>query len=740
MAIKLPSFKVFSTRDTKSRVFILFAVIIIIVVAIFFVVQYFGSGQTVGGSRVAPPPSLQSIPGEPLTSEYARTLRASNTQAAEQAQMTGGSAIPTQINVSTPETIQPQQNCTILCPSADTVDVANSINDLVKGGKLPQKDADILLNMAKNNVPVEEYAAELDRLVREGKLTPEQARKLLEEYKKQHQNVTLSDGAKIMDGLIKSGQLPLDTATQLLALQKSGISPADYAEELNRLVREGKISQQVAAQLLGQYTQQQAREATKRGVFQIKQLARSGAITPEVANQLATLIEKNMPCDQYSSTLQQFVSQGKMTPAVASKLTDECQVRRAALGGGAGMLEAMIKQQEILCQNDLNKQKQQQQQQQQGNQNPQPLPPSCQKLNDLKAQAQRLLALQANNATAGAYAEELKRAVQAGLISPEEAGRLMQYYEAMITPVAGTGPAVSTTLPTSEDFARLQQAVQNVAPVATTTVTAPSAQFSAAEAQAEQQAALDRAQRVQQLQSAMSNQAQSLVAAWQPPRMAHFAGNAESKAPPGSGAESERQAKGSGGEKGKAGSESSERPLIKAGTIMFGVLDTGVNSDYPDTPVLVTIVSGPYKGAKLLGKLALAQGQDRVSLNFNLMDRDDWPKTKNVSAFAIDPDTARTVMASSVDHHYWLRYGSLFASSFLTGYANGITNAGTTTNILGGTSTTHPDLSPGKNFAVALGQVGTAFTSVAQSYVNTPATVVVNAGVGLGILFMADVT
>jgi intracellular multiplication protein IcmE len=41
-------------------------------------------------------------------------------------------------------------------------------------------------------------------------------------------------------------------------------------------------------------------------------------------------------------------------------------------------------------------------------------------------------------------------------------------------------------------------------------------------------------------------------------------------------------------------------PLIKAGTIIFGVLDTAVNSDYPDTPVLVTIVDGPYKGAKLL--------------------------------------------------------------------------------------------------------------------------------------------
>jgi type IV secretory pathway VirB10-like protein len=98
-------------------------------------------------------------------------------------------------------------------------------------------------------------------------------------------------------------------------------------------------------------------------------------------------------------------------------------------------------------------------------------------------------------------------------------------------------------------------------------------------------------------------------------------------------------------------------------------------------------------------------------------------------------------MASSVDKHYWLRYGTLFASSFVTGYANGITTSGsTTTSGIFGTSSTHPQLSPGEKFAVGLGQVGSAFGTALQSYVNTPTTVKVNSGVGLGILFMADVT
>ena len=320
----------------------------------------------------------------------------------------------------------------------------------------------------------------------------------------------------------------------------------------------------------------------------------------------------------------------------------------------------------------------------------------------------------------------------------------MQYYEASTGPVEGAVPGVSTTLPTTADFARLQQAIQSqpAQQIADTQTTQLESGFAQAENQANQLAAQDRQQRVQQLLTAMSGQAQALVASWQPTKMVHVAG-----APPASDkgklplAEKGAGSGKSGSESSSAGEESSsEKPLIKAGTILFGVLDTAVDSDYPDTPVMVTIVQGPFKGAKLLGRLSLAQGQDRVSLNFNLMDMESWAKTKTTNAFAIDPDTARTVMASSVDHHYLMRYGSLFASSFLQGYAQGVQNAGTSTTGIFGTSTQNPKLSFGNNIAVALGQVGTTFNGVVQGYVNTPNTVKVNAGVGLGILFMTDVT
>jgi intracellular multiplication protein IcmE len=245
---------------------------------------------------------------------------------------------------------------------------------------------------------------------------------------------------------------------------------------------------------------------------------------------------------------------------------------------------------------------------------------------------------------------------------------------------------------------------------------------------------------VQVLQNAMSAQAQSLITAWQPPKMQHVGGSAASEKEK---ADKNKKSLGSilGSKESGTSVEDTGAPLIKAGTIYFGILETAVDSDFPDTPVMVTIIQGPFKGAKLLGKLTMPKDQEKLSLNFTLMNKDDWAKSKTVTAFAIDPDTARTVLASEVDHHYLKRYGALFASSFMSGYASAISSSGSvqSTGIFGTTTTTSP-FSPAEKIAVGLGQVGTNLTKAVANYANTPVTVRVNSGVGLGILFMNDVT
>lgn len=217
--------------------------------------------------------------------------------------------------------------------------------------------------------------------------------------------------------------------------------------------------------------------------------------------------------------------------------------------------------------------------------------------------------------------------------------------------------------------------------------------------------------------------------------------------------------------------------MIKAGTVLFGVLTTAVNSDEPG-PVMATIVDGQYKGTKLIGSIQNSPpipgsgGATKLVLNFTTMSVPYLPESISVSAVAIDPDTARTALASDVDHHYLDRYGSLFASAFLEGWGQQISSAGTTVTVspFGGTTSTrngtgstqtvvvNPDgtttttttnaptgssggtFGIGQNVAAGLGQIGTNWGQQLGDTFNRPNTVIINSGVSVGLLFLNDVS
>lgn len=778
MAVKLPSFRLLPAAGAKSRVLVALFIMVGVIVGGYFLIQFLsGSSDTTGSSHVAAAPEgLQSVPGGKLSPEYYRALSAANAEASRQAQMTGGSAVPTLVNVPTVQPVyQPQQqNCKILCPDRTKIDVKADVESLVKSKKLSRKEADALLDMASKNVSEEEFASNLDELVRQGKLTPAQARSLLEKFRKQRRDVLNGKSALLMDGMIRNGELSLNEANRLLALQKSGISAAGYSAALKREVRDGRLSAQASAKLLGHYTDLQMQEAAAEGTFKLKQLVAQGAITQGVGDQLVELQKRNVGAKEYDKQLNLLVDSGKMTPATAKDLLKTYKEQRARTGSADALTE-MISQMESVATECIQKKVGQggfkqsdadaltqmlqkginmtawqatvSQFDKDGRCTPEvakQLVVCYQRLAALREEAKRLQALQADNASQSAYGEELKRAVQSGLLKPQVAGDLMQEYSAIVTPVTAPAAAADTTLPGAEDFARLQQAVQQQAASPTVNTQAAAAQFAAAELQAKEKLDAEKQQRLQQMQTAMMSQAQTLLTAWQqPPTITHVAAQvmgATNAGKQGTGtAMAARGGVGATSGTGLAAVTPSLPPLIKSGTIYYAVLDTAVDSDYPDTPVMATIVQGPFNGARVLGKLSLAQGQDRVSLNFNLMDASSWGSAKSINAFAIDPDTARTVMATSVDHHYLKRYGGLFAASFLNGYSNAITNAGTSTTGIFGTSTSTPELNPGNRLAVALGEVGKAFTTVVQQNVNTPATVRINSGVAIGVMFTADV-
>lgn len=188
-----------------------------------------------------------------------------------------------------------------------------------------------------------------------------------------------------------------------------------------------------------------------------------------------------------------------------------------------------------------------------------------------------------------------------------------------------------------------------------------------------------------------------------------------------------------------------QKAIIKTGDILFAVLDTSVNSDEPG-PILATIVTGKLKGTKLIGSFNLPSNANKMVITFNTMSVPGAAKTTSISAYAIDPNTARTALSSRTDHHYLMRYGSLFASSFLEGFGNAFQSANTTVTIGGTGGGNNITVQNGigrstlQNAVIGLATVGKSWGQQAQQLFNTPTTVEVYSGTGLGILFTQDVT
>ena len=252
-------------------------------------------------------------------------------------------------------------------------------------------------------------------------------------------------------------------------------------------------------------------------------------------------------------------------------------------------------------------------------------------------------------------------------------------------------------------------------------------------------------QKIQQRTAAMLSAANQSMTEWKtvssqvymggtPPKEKNAAGGSEA----GSGGASQLVSSTSEG-----GVSATSKSLIKAGDVLFAVLDTSVNSDEPG-PILATIVSGKLNGAKLIGSFNLPSNADKMVISFNTMSVPGAAKTTSINAYAIDPNTARTALASRANHHYLLRYGSLFASTFLEGFGNAFQSANTTVTIGGVGGAQNTTISNGigrsilENAVIGLATLGKSWGQVAQQQFNTPTTVDLYSGTGIGVLFTQD--
>ncbi len=238
------------------------------------------------------------------------------------------------------------------------------------------------------------------------------------------------------------------------------------------------------------------------------------------------------------------------------------------------------------------------------------------------------------------------------------------------------------------------------------------------------------ADQVQEMQGQMSLQARKLLTDWS---------NSQSQQMI-EGVPVQTASNGAAANGANANADVNTGPTIKAGTVMFATLDTGINSDN-NSPILATVLTGKLKGSKLIGNFE--REDTKVVLKFTLLSVPSFDKSLPVNIVAIDQNTAHTAISGNVNNHYLLRYGTLFASSFLSGLSQGILSTSSETHcLLGVICQTEPknSLSTGEYVALGLGNTGQQYANQMGQNFNTPPTIKVPSGTGIGLLFMQDLS
>ena len=176
---------------------------------------------------------------------------------------------------------------------------------------------------------------------------------------------------------------------------------------------------------------------------------------------------------------------------------------------------------------------------------------------------------------------------------------------------------------------------------------------------------------------------------------------------------------------------------LKPGDLLYAVVDTGVNSDVPSA-VMATVVQGKYNKTRLIGKFQ--RFDERIVLAFSRAIPPSG-ETVQLEAYAIDPDTTEASVASSVDTHFFSRWGGLIASAFLEGLGTAKKFSGAQSTMYGGYDGT-ADQMVWNNYSledqawIAAGKVGEKAGKIFEKNFERPPTVYLASGSPIGILIM----
>ena len=174
--------------------------------------------------------------------------------------------------------------------------------------------------------------------------------------------------------------------------------------------------------------------------------------------------------------------------------------------------------------------------------------------------------------------------------------------------------------------------------------------------------------------------------------------------------------------------------FLPAGTIEYAQLITEANTDVPG-PILAEIMTGPLKGARLIG--SFDETYDYLILNFDtiVLDGIDY----SIDAVAIDPDTTLPGVVTDINRRYFTRVVLPVAAEFISGFAQAVSESGVTTVTVSGDSTTETVSNSNdseQEVASGIATAGTELSSIIQEYRdNNPQLLRVRAGTPMGILF-----
>ncbi len=186
-------------------------------------------------------------------------------------------------------------------------------------------------------------------------------------------------------------------------------------------------------------------------------------------------------------------------------------------------------------------------------------------------------------------------------------------------------------------------------------------------------------------------------------------------------------------------------PLYKAGSIIYGVIQTDYNSDNGG-PILAKITSGPLAGSTLLGTTSVDGDSWATGLNitFSTLSRPLAQHSQAVSLQAIDPETLAPAVESYANYHYGQRYSALLLAGALEQGSNAATSAATSGSSNNASSNTSSGSSSTSSSSSTSG-LSSLGTPVADDIVSNlrkvgsrPATYRVERGTPIGLMFTSD--